>query len=161
VVAGPDTLHLFVYHAPSRYGGERETRPHRQRAMQTLLSFLDRTGLAGQHVIVAGDFNDYAESSAPMQLQQWGLTNVSAQARGRNGEARGTYRYHGEWRSLDHVFVSSSLLLCVTAVYINDAAFLLEDEPVYGGKRPFRTFNGYRYQRGYSDHLPLVVQFGF
>ena len=43
--------------------------------------------------------------------------------------------------------------------YINDADFLLEEEPQYGGFRPRRTFRGFRYQRGYSDHLPLVVRF--
>ena len=37
--------------------------------------------------------------------------------------------------------------------------FLLEDEKLYGGYRPRRTYNGMRYQPGYSDHLPLVVRF--
>ena len=46
----------------------------------------------------------------------------------------------------------------VDSVYINDAPFLLEDEPRYGGKRPRRTYNGYRYNGGISDHLPLVVR---
>ena len=36
--------------------------------------------------------------------------------------------------------------------------FLLEEEKRYGGYRPRRTYNGYRYQPGYSDHLPLVAR---
>ena len=36
--------------------------------------------------------------------------------------------------------------------------FLLEEEKRYGGKKPFRTYNGMRYQPGYSDHLPLIVR---
>ena len=52
---GGDTLHLFVVHAPSRYGGELETRPHRRQVMDMLLTVVD--SLRGEKVIVAGDFN--------------------------------------------------------------------------------------------------------
>ena len=41
---------------------------------------------------------------------------------------------------------------------IHSPLFLLEDEKLYGGYRPRRTYNGMRYQPGYSDHLPLVVK---
>ena len=60
-----------------------------------------------------------------------------------------------------HVFVSPALLDCVEQAYINDAPFLLEEDQKYGGVKPFRTYNGMRYQRGHSDHLPLVVRFQF
>ena len=36
---------------------------------------------------------------------------------------------------------------------------LLEEEKKYGGVRPRRTYNGFRYQPGYSDHLPVVTYF--
>ena len=35
----------------------------------------------------------------------------------------------------------------------------MEDDGRYGGVKPLRTYNGLRYQRGFSDHLPLVVRF--
>ena len=63
----------------------------------------------------------------------------------------------GIWQSIDHVLVSSALRTAVDSTYINDAPFLLEEDKKYGGVKPFRTYNGYRYQRGFSDHLPLVV----
>ena len=154
-----DTLHIFVVHAPSRYGGERQTRPHRKQMAQTLAAFMADALPAGAHIIVAGDFNDYADSPSLKYLYSQGLQNISAEARGHNG-AHGTYRYRGEWRSIDHVLASPSMAQRVDTTYINDAPFLLEDEPVYGGKRPRRTFHGYRYQRnGFSDHLPLIVRF--
>lgn len=150
-----DTLHVFVVHAPSRYGGELETRPHRRQAMKTLTTALDT--LKGKKVIVAGDFNDYADSPSLVMLSA-SLENVSASARGAYGHALGTYRYQGAWQSLDHILVSRPLVPSVEKVYVNDAPFLLEPEPTYGGFRPRRTYRGYRYQRGFSDHLPLVLK---
>ena len=152
-----DTLHVFVVHAPSRFGGERPTRPNRQLVMDRLMGAV-RLLPADAKVVVAGDFNDYAESPSLVFLEQNGLHNVSRGAKGTHG-AEGTYRYEGEWESIDHVLVSSSLLEHVKQAYVNDVPFLLEEEKKYGGVKPLRTFNGYRYQRGFSDHLPLVVRF--
>lgn len=152
---GGDTLHVFVVHAPSRYGGELPTRPHRQRVAETLLQAA--ATLMQGNVIVAGDFNDYADSHSLQQLADGGLVNVSASARGAARRALGTYRYQGEWHSIDHVLASHQLAACVDSVYVNDAIFLLQPDTKYGGWKPRRTYNGYQYQRGYSDHLPLVV----
>ena len=150
-----DTLHLFVVHAPSRYGGELETRPHRQKVVSTLTAALDT--LTGKNIIVAGDFNDYSDSPTLVTLEQTGLANVSAKATGAANRAKGTYRYRGEWHSLDHIFLSPTLVNRMDSIFINDATFLLESESTYGGWKPLRTYNGYRYQRGFSDHLPLVL----
>jgi endonuclease/exonuclease/phosphatase family metal-dependent hydrolase len=152
-----DTLHVFVVHAPSRTGGEKQSRIYRIQVVRTLCKAIESLGTA--HVIIAGDFNDYADSPAPLLLEQQSLVNVTKSLRGRNG-VKGSYRYRGEWNSLDHIFLSLPLYQMVDTAYINDATFLLEEEPLYGGWRPKRTFLGYRYQRGgFSDHLPLVVRF--
>ena len=153
---GGDTLHVFVVHAPSRYGGEKETRPYRMQVANVLKSLL--APLLSSKVIVAGDFNDYAESHSLRTLCQQGLVNATAGAKGSNG-AKGTYRYQGEWRSIDHVLLSPSMNAKVDTAYINDAPFLLEDEPRYGGKRPRRTYQGFSYRPAFSDHLPLVIEF--
>ena len=158
-----DTLHIFVVHAPSRFGGEKRTRPNRQ-LVASRVGEAVRLLPAGAKVIVVGDFNDEATDPALQYLERQGLHNITAQAKGRHQEGRqservqGTYRYQGRWGSIDHVFVSSVLLDRVEQTYINDAPFLLEEDKKYGGVKPLRTFNGYRYQRGFSDHLPLVVR---
>lgn len=153
-----DTLHLFVIHAPSRYGGELESRPFRLQVASLLAQHVKPVS-SGQ-VIVAGDFNDYDDSPALLELEKLGLVNITKDICGKNGIAHGTYRYQGAWRSLDHVLVSSTLQSRVAVATINDAPFLLEPDPRYGGKRPKRTFQGFKYQRdGFSDHLPLVVRF--
>ena len=37
--------------------------------------------------------------------------------------------------------------------------FLLTKDEKYGGMQPFRTYVGMKYQEGYSDHLPVYVDF--
>ncbi len=154
-----DTLHVFVVHAPSRFGGERSTRPNRRLIADKLLETIHRLP-SDAKVVVAGDFNDYADSPALTYLEQHALHIISRDAHGRYG-AEGTYRYQGRWQSIDHVLVSNALLPSVEQVYVNDAPFLMEEDKKYGGVKPLRTFNGYRYQKGFSDHLPLVVRFRF
>ena len=164
---GGDTLHVFVVHAPSRYGGERQTRANRRIVADRLLAEVEniRRSEPSPKVIVAGDFNDYADSPALQHLAANGLHNVTAGVTGRHsrakrtGRVKGTYRYQGQWQSIDHVLVSSELADAVEEVFINDAPFLLEEDKKYGGVKPLRTYNGMRYQHGFSDHLPLVVRF--
>ena len=150
-------LHVFVVHAPSRYGGEKSTRPFRLQVMQRLVEQV-RLLPADARIIVCGDFNDYADSPSLQFLGRQGLHNVTARAPSAYGRAEGTYRYQGRWESIDHVLVSTPLLPAVRQVCINDAPFLLEDDKKYGGKKPLRTYSGFQYQRGFSDHLPLVVR---
>ncbi len=155
-----DTLHVFTVHAPSRRDGERATRPFRMAVARRLTvavdSLLARNSSA--RIIVAGDFNDYDDSPAILYLRQHGLWDVSSQAKGSNG-VKGTYRYRGEWRSLDHILCSQSLASQLKECFIGDLPFLLEEDTKYGGTHPFRTYLGPRYQAGYSDHLPLVARF--
>ena len=86
------------------------------------------------------------------------MTDVSADAHGNNG-AKGTYKFKGEWGSLDHLFCSNALRTMVIGCCIADYKFLLVDDDIYGGVEPFRNFRGAKYLNGYSDDLPLVIKF--
>lgn len=152
-----DTLHIFVVHAPSRYAGEKQSQPNRQLIADRLVGAIRRLPVDAK-VVIVGDFNDEATDPALRFLENNDLHNVTAKAIGSHG-AKATYRYQGLWQSIDHVFVSGVLLDSVERSFINDAPFLLEEDKKYGGVKPLRTYNGYRYQRGFSDHLPLVVRF--
>lgn len=154
-----DTLHLFVVHAPSRYGGERYSRPFRQAVAERLCQSVDsiRAISPDASILVAGDFNDEADGPIVTYIGQHGLVNLTKDARGQN-DVRGTYRYQGQWGSIDHIFGSPYIYNKVEKAYIHAPKFLLEEEKTYGGVRPRRTYNGMRYQRGYSDHLPLVLR---
>ena len=158
-VASGDTLHVFVVHFPSRYGGERSSRPFRKAVADRLCLSLDSIqGLSPDaQILIAGDFNDDADSPALRQIYQHGIRNLTGEVKGQNG-VRGTYRYQGEWESIDHILGSSYIEHKVESAQIHAPKFLLEEEKLYGGYRPRRTYNGMRYQPGYSDHLPLVVR---
>ena len=157
-----DTLHVFGVHAPSRRGGEVASRPYRLHVADRLAAAVDSIYAESRDakIIVAGDFNDYADSPALKRLYQHHLINISHDARGTHG-AKATYRWHGEWRSLDQIMCSPSMAAAKQKCQIGDLPFLLEDDEKYGGKKPYRTYLGPRYLGGYSDHLPLLVQFAF
>lgn len=162
VIASGDTLHVIVAHLPSRRGGERHSRPFRMAAADRVAAVADSVYNVSKDakIIIAGDFNDYANSASVRMLCGKRLKDISAEATGRNG-AKGTYRYQGEWGSLDHILVSESLARNVVDCYINDAPFLVEPDEKYGGLKPRRNYLGPRYQNGFSDHLPLVATFGW
>ena len=155
-----DTLHIFVVHAPSRRGGEQASRPYRLHVASQLAEAVDSVYAISRDakIIIAGDFNDYADSPVLQYLYEHHLINISSDAQGSHG-AKATYRWHGEWRSLDQILCSPSLASAKQECKIGDLPFLLEDDEKYGGKKPYRTYLGPRYLGGYSDHLPLVVKF--
>ena len=154
-----DTLHVFVVHLPSRYGGEHYSHPFRQTAADRLCQSIDsiRAVSPDANLLIAGDFNDGSDRDILQQICRHGLHNLTKDARGENG-VRGTYRYQGEWESIDQILASRVLYNKVDTVFIHSPQFLLEEEKLYGGLRPRRTYNGMRYQPGYSDHLPLVLR---
>ena len=159
VITG-DTLHVFAVHAPSRRGGEQASRPYRQKVINRLLQSVDsvRTLSPQARIIIAGDFNDYSSDPTLQLLVRHGLVEVSAKAQGRHG-AKGTYRFHGLWGSLDHILCDATSARQLVDCHIHDAPFLLEPDEKYGGVKPRRNYLGPRYLNGFSDHLPLVATF--
>lgn len=157
-----DTLHVFVVHQPSRFGGEKFSRPFRKVVADRVCASVDsiRTLSSEAKVMIAGDFNDAADSPSLLQYYQHGLMNITKDAVGDNG-VKGTYRYQGEWESIDHILGSAYIYNKVDTAYVHAPLFLLEEDAGYGGYRPRRTYVGPRYQSGYSDHLPLIVRFTF
>lgn len=151
-------LHVFVIHAPSRSGGEPATRPNRMAAAKRLMQSVDSINACEENarILVMGDFNDYSNDASLKYICTRGMNEVLPK-KGENG-VNGTYRYRGEWDSLDHVFVSPSLLPLVSNARIADHPELLEPDDRYGGVHPRRTFRGPVFQDGYSDHLPLVLE---
>lgn len=157
-----DTLHVFVAHAPSRSGGEKLTRPFRVHVAEKLCQAIDsvRKTTGEPLLLVMGDFNDYWDSPSVRLLSEHGMVNVSKVARGDHG-AKGTYRFRGEWGSLDQMLVSPSLLGKVRKCRIGDMQFLLEEDKKYGSVKPRRFYQGPRYNGGFSDHLPLILTLSF
>ncbi|MBR2201618.1 MAG: hypothetical protein IJ894_12930, partial [Bacteroidales bacterium] len=69
-----------------------------------------------------------------------------------------TYCFHEDYDILDQVIVSGALLEKKTLFaepFKRD--FMLKTNE-NGNPRPWRTFYGYKYEGGFSDHLPMVIK---
>lgn len=156
-----DTLHIFAMHSPSRYGGEAVTRSHRLHVTKRLKASIDslRAVTDDASIIVAGDMNDYGSSPSLLFLTgECGLTDISKEAKGSHG-AKASYKYNGSWGGIDHILSTGNIKDKVVECRVCDDEFLLEKDDKYGGLQPLRTYYGYRYKGGFSDHLPLVARF--
>lgn len=169
-----DTLDIYVCHWPSRYGGTAETEPLRMCAARVLRASVDSifSVRSKPYVIIMGDFNDGPDDPAVRD----GL-NARAYSSGSVLQDRelvtvmdplddGSYKYQGFWDKYDQFIVSGSLLNSLGCTKMTDAdilnlPFLLTDDDTYGGVKPFRTYNGRKYQGGYSDHLPVKMRMAF
>lgn len=172
-----DTLDVFVVHSPSRYGGQRLSEPKRLRVAHCLRYAVDSLMCVRKEarILIMGDFNDYPENKAIAQVLNAQLPDTSfdedvlyhllaRKAQTKDKTISGTYKYRGEWGLLDHLIVSGKLLDSSSKFYTQEERaeiitfpFLLIDDEKYGGVQPFRTYNGMKYQGGYSDHLPVRV----
>lgn len=167
-----DTLHLFVNHWPSRYGGELESEPKRVKAAKVLRGVTDSLFAVNPNanVIIMGDFNEYTSNESISKVlgahNKWEtpkkgeLYNMTAQYDG--CESRGSHKFDGRWGMLDQFIVSGHLLsnkrglhTSLKWVDICNEAFLLKDDKT--GKAPKRAFLGTFFANGYSDHLPIYI----
>jgi endonuclease/exonuclease/phosphatase family metal-dependent hydrolase len=161
-----DTLHLIICHWPSRRGGVLAAERLREAVATLVIAKIDSIqGAAGGRasVLVMGDFNATPDDQAMVRLaEESGMANLSA-AIAKN--EKGSYRYRGLWEMIDQVLVSGIMTsgegefsALAQDFRVLDAAFLLEDDPDYPGKRPSATYRAYRWEGGYSDHLPVFVK---
>lgn|SRR5574344_110132 len=158
VISG-DTLHIYMVHLPSRIGGARSM-AFRRIAAETLCNSIDSLRIINPtaKVMVAGDFNDYeGDSILSFVESKSSLSNVTSTAIGSHG-ASASYKFMGDWKSIDHILLNRLLYPSFYRCYIEDDEFLLEKDKKYGGSKPKRTFVGYKYNGGFSDHLPVVVK---
>ena len=144
-----DTLHCFVCHMPSQKGGAAESQWKRDQAKRVLQNAIDSVLQTDQdaRIIVMGDMNDAPKDDLN------GLTNRMT---GLQSKGQGTHKYQGRWTCLDQ-FYTSSALDSLSTVRIYDAEWIQEPDEKYLGLKPKRTYNGFHYQNGYSDHLPIVM----
>ena len=150
LIEGKDTLHAMVCHLPSQLGGSATTSKKRQIAKQVIQNEIN-TILHVQpkaNVVVMGDMN----SEAIDDLQ--GMNNLMIDL---EKEGIGTHKYQGMWSCLDQFYVSSALKN-TTRASIFSPEWLLEEDTKYLDYQPKRTYVGYRYHDGYSDHLPVVLK---
>ena len=144
-----DTVHVMMCHLPSQLGGASNTDWKRQRAKSLIQSQIDSIFLfqPSANIIVMGDMNTSAQDDLT------GMVNlmIPIQKMG-----QGTHKYQGIWTCLDQFYVSQSIATKATAT-IFSPWWLLEEDAKYLDYKPHRTYIGFRYNDGYSDHLPIVL----
>lgn len=168
-----DTVCLFVNHWPSKYGGIMETQRCRNLAARALKKAIEERLLKmpSAKIVCMGDFNDTPEDESIKHVLQ---------ARSNEGQIVPgelinlsyswikmpvqTIKSGYSWQTFDQWIVSSNFIsdtTCrgATKAEILTTEFLLEPDKKYGGVKPFRTYAGFTYQNGFSDHLPIVLRF--
>lgn len=176
-----DTLDVLVCHFPSRFGGAKASEPYRLVAARVVRRLADSLFRVRQYpqLLVMGDLNDDPRSRCvrevlrvedpPLEEAEQPLPDVLYHLLSRQASEsrhKGTYKYKGIWEWIDHLIVSGNLLRRNAPLSTNESRakvvqlpFLLVEDERYGGVQPFRTYNGMRYWGGYSDHLPVCVDF--
>jgi predicted extracellular nuclease len=173
IVMNSDTLHLFVNHWPSRRGGETDSEPKRLLAASIARNKIDEILKLNTkaNILLMGDFNDYPENRSMNEILrgkelqeatiQGDLVNLMFE---HLKDHQGSHKYQRHWGCLDQIVVSPYMLkenysLQVKGnkahIYRND--FLLKEDERWMGIKPFRTYEGFKYVGGYSDHLPVFV----
>jgi predicted extracellular nuclease len=160
---GNDTILTMVNHWPSRYGGQIKSESKRLIAAHAAKKFIDSVTTVNPDIkiVFMGDLNDYPDNKAP-QLITATLKPMITQKSGNYG---GSHNYRGDWNILDHIMVSNSFLkkrgmhVSKKSGVIYSNQYLLSTYK--GNIVPFRTYGGKKYLAGYSDHLPVSINFHF
>lgn len=177
ILGDTDTMHIFANHWPSRYSGLLESQSYRNLAAQTLRTETEL--LQKKHhnpkIIIVGDFNDQpVDESISVHLGaiKYSETNINIADNqifnlsfGWMNKEPGTMKFQSQWSVFDQIMVSGNLLNTDNKLYthpdwakIVHLPFLLKKDERYGGLKPHRTYSGFRYAGGFSDHLPVILK---
>jgi len=171
VVATKDTIHLFINHWTSRYGGQAETVKARNAAgsfVRKMADSLFKVDL-NTNIIILGDLNDnptdeslihhlkalpISENITSSQLYNLALNPFLA--------GTGTL-YYKSWDFFDQVIISTNIVKPVVGkLKAGQIEIIHRDWMLYKGKdgvaKPNRTYAGSKYFGGYSDHLPVMIR---
>ncbi|MCL2027259.1 MAG: endonuclease [Bacteroidales bacterium] len=167
-----DTVHIMVCHFPSKFGGLMQTKSRRALAGNLLRQKVDSI-LAEDptaNIITMGDFNDEPSDESiaisfrsrcdTTNFQSDDMLNLMCRFEGK----KGSHKFRETWSIIDQIMISKSLVKNINGLSISDQKahifdpdFLLEDDRVNMGKKPFRTYIGTRYHGGFADHLPVFI----
>ena len=156
------TLHIFVNHWPSNYGGKERAIPKRKATAELLMKQIKTIQKNDKlaEIVLIGDFNEDPIDDNVKILEKLGFINQMSPMMGvRN---KGTYVYRGKDYFYDQIIISEGLNINQGLHFLKDSVFIL-DKPKYrqqDGKYkhyPFRFWAGNKLLGGYSDHLATKI----
>ncbi len=171
IVYGKDTVHIFVNHWVSRYGGQEKTERLRRFTGHLLRMMADSifNEVPYANIIMIGDLND--NPTDPSLKISLGAENPVAPYAKKQlfnlaykpfEAGEGSLYYHG-WDLFDQVIVSTAIVAGYNGIKANSLKEEIFKKPwmLYQPKKgpaiPSRTAGKY-YYGGYSDHLPVIVK---
>ena len=170
VINKNDTLHVFINHWVSRWGGQEETEPMRIQIAKDIKRITDSILVQqpNANILISGDLNDNPSDTSIFNILEamevsnnlvdQTLYNLSLK-QFKNGTGS---LYYKSWDMFDQIIVSTSLLTGDNGMKVSspDQTVFKKDwmlyQPKKGPARPSRTSAG-RYYGGYSDHLPVTI----
>ncbi len=166
-----DTLHVFVCHWPSRYSGALSSEVNRIKASNLLFNQCQKifSENVNSKILIMGDFNDEPTDKSLQNLaNNLMLNNKSLLCNLMDNEFDlGTIKFQNQWYLFDQFIISNNLLENESGLrYLNppqicSLPFLLVKDEKYLGVKPFRTFSGYKFIGGYSDHFPILLKLDY
>jgi predicted extracellular nuclease len=123
-------------------------------------------------IVIVGDFNDNPEDENLSEVLRAGKVEPTIEDEklynlffGMKRDNQGSLKFQSQWFIFDQIIVSGSLLSANSGFMVKPEnakilalPYLLEDDDKFGGKKPFRTYYGFTYQGGFSDHLPILLK---
>ncbi|MCG1034861.1 endonuclease/exonuclease/phosphatase family protein [Polaribacter sargassicola] len=169
-----ELIHIIVNHWPSRRGGEKASRPNREKAAYQNTKIIDQVRKQDESakILIMGDFNDDPINSSFKKVLQTKSRKKEVSKddlynpyedmfrRGFN-----TLKYRDKINLFDMIFFTSPLLdkgekdyttYKMYKAMIFNKAFLTTKKGKYKGY-PFRSFSNGNYTGGYSDHYPVYL----
>ncbi len=153
-----DTLDLFLVHLLSKYSGAGATAELRMKQAGQLVQLVDSVHRFRDSSlkILTGDFNEGFKGYSMGPIEK-GVVGGDSIKRILPGSRMGSYKYRGRWSQIDQFLVSGPDKNYRLSGSILELPVLLSSDETYGGKKPFRTYVGYLYNGGISDHLPILL----
>lgn len=168
LVLDSDTLHLFVNHWPSRFGGLMQTIPKRNFVANVLRHFCDSLLLVNKeaNILIMGDLNDDPTDESVRENLKAGAQGALINLMHPDNwmQERGTLKHGGVWNVFDQIIVTTPLInqnnnlsIIGSRAFAAENDFLFCFDEKYPGLKLFRTYSGMQYTGGFGDHLPVFV----
>ena len=151
-------LFVLVNHWPSKYGGAMATIPLRNGVAHICAALVDSLKQSNPKasVMLMGDFNAEPQEECMNILESEAKLKTSF-----NSEGQGSNKYQGQWSLIDRIFIDKNFEkdFSLNRSGVHKVEMLLEADEKFLGEKPKRSFQGFKYMDGYSDHLPVFIEF--
>lgn len=166
-----DTINVFIGHWPSRRGGEALTAPMRNYVADIIHHYTDSilSINSNSKIIVMGDLNDNpTDASLVKHLGTVAKKELATNNKFYNPwvdlykKGFGTLAHNDSWGLFDQIVLSKPWLnINQNGAFYKSAAifkkdFMIQSSGKYKGY-PKRTWDGFTYNGGYSDHFPTYL----